>query len=123
MFVWVFVVVVVVVVFQDRVSLCTSGCPGTHSVGQAGFELRNLPASASQVLGLQVCATTTWPYIYFNNSFFFRGEGPLKTSQDLIHFLEVCFIFTSTQRDEILWDKKGTMTGSGWKGFCKVPFE
>jgi hypothetical protein len=44
-------------VFRDRVSLCSPGCPGTHSVDQAGLELRNLPASASQVLGLKVCAT------------------------------------------------------------------
>ena len=28
------------------------GCPGTRSVDQAGLELRDLPASASQVLGL-----------------------------------------------------------------------
>jgi hypothetical protein len=33
------------------------GCPGTHSVDQAGLELRNQPVSASQVLGLKVCAT------------------------------------------------------------------
>jgi hypothetical protein len=33
-------------------------CPGTHSVDQAGLELRNPPASASQVLGLKACATT-----------------------------------------------------------------
>jgi hypothetical protein len=26
---------------QDRVSLCSPGCPGTHSVDQAGLELRN----------------------------------------------------------------------------------
>jgi hypothetical protein len=45
-------------VFRDRVSLCSSGCPGTHSVDQAGLELRNPPASASQVLGLKACATT-----------------------------------------------------------------
>jgi hypothetical protein len=38
--------------FQDRVFLCSPGCPGTHSVDQAIFELRNSPASASQVLGL-----------------------------------------------------------------------
>jgi hypothetical protein len=44
--------------FQDRVSLCSPDCPGTHSVDQAGFELRNPPASASQVLGLKACATT-----------------------------------------------------------------
>jgi hypothetical protein len=36
-------------VFQERVSLCSPGCPGTHSVDQAGFELRNLPASASKL--------------------------------------------------------------------------
>jgi hypothetical protein len=43
---------------RDRVSLCSPGCPGTHSVDQAGLELRNSPASASQVLGLKACATT-----------------------------------------------------------------
>jgi hypothetical protein len=47
--------------FQDRVSLGSPGCPGTHFVDQAGLELRNPPASASQVLGLKVCATK---YIY-----------------------------------------------------------
>jgi hypothetical protein len=40
-----------------RVSLCSPGCPGTHSVDQAGLQLRNLPASASQVLGLKACTT------------------------------------------------------------------
>jgi hypothetical protein len=33
--------------FRDRVSLCSPGCPETHSVDQAGLELRNPPASAS----------------------------------------------------------------------------
>jgi len=37
-------------VFQDRVSLCSSRFPGTHSVDQADLELRKLPASASRVL-------------------------------------------------------------------------
>jgi hypothetical protein len=45
-------------VFRDRVSLYSPGCPGTHFVDQAGLELRNPPASASQVLGLKACATT-----------------------------------------------------------------
>jgi hypothetical protein len=45
-------------VFQDRVSLYSPGCPGTYFVDQAGLELRNLPASASQVLGLKACTTT-----------------------------------------------------------------
>jgi hypothetical protein len=44
--------------FRDRISLYSSGCPGTHFVDQTGLELRNPPASASQVLGLKVCATT-----------------------------------------------------------------
>jgi hypothetical protein len=43
---------------RDRVSLYSPGCPGTHSVDQAGLELRNPPASASRVLGLKACATT-----------------------------------------------------------------
>jgi hypothetical protein len=53
------VVLSFVCLFGDRVSLCSPGCPGTHSVDQAGLELRNLPASASQVLELKACATTT----------------------------------------------------------------
>jgi hypothetical protein len=47
-------------VFRDRVSLYSPGCPRTHSVGQAGLELRNPPSSTSQVLGLKACATTAW---------------------------------------------------------------
>jgi hypothetical protein len=46
-------VLVLVLVFRDRVSLCSPGCPETHSVDQAGLELRNPSASASQVLGLK----------------------------------------------------------------------
>jgi hypothetical protein len=53
---------------RDRVSLCSPGCPGTHSVDQSGLELRNPPASASQVLGLNVCATITWQFVCFYNS-------------------------------------------------------
>jgi hypothetical protein len=57
--VW-FVSVVVILVFWVRVSLCSPCLPGTvkWSVDQAGLELRILPASSSQVLGLKVCATT-----------------------------------------------------------------
>jgi hypothetical protein len=47
--------------FWDRVSLCSPGCPGTHSVDQAGLELRNPPSSASRVLGLRACTTTPGP--------------------------------------------------------------
>jgi hypothetical protein len=50
---------------RDRVSLCSPGFPGTHSVDQAGLELRNPPASASQVLGLKACATTAQQCVFF----------------------------------------------------------
>jgi hypothetical protein len=53
-----FIVCLFCFVFRDRVSLCSPGCPGTHVVDQAGLQLRNPPASASQVLGLKVGATT-----------------------------------------------------------------
>jgi hypothetical protein len=59
LFIYLFVCLFVLF-FRDRVSLYSSGCPGTHSVDQAGLELRNPPASASQVLGSKACATTAW---------------------------------------------------------------
>jgi hypothetical protein len=49
-----FVCLFVFLVFLDRVSLCSPGCPGTHSVDQAGLELRNLPASPFLFLDLNV---------------------------------------------------------------------
>ena len=49
---------VVVMRVINSVSLCSPDCPGTHSVDQAGLKLRNLPAPASQVLGLKACTTT-----------------------------------------------------------------
>jgi hypothetical protein len=33
---------------QERVSLCSPGCPGTHFVDQAVLELRNPPASVPE---------------------------------------------------------------------------
>jgi hypothetical protein len=50
--------------FGDRVSLYIPGCPGTHFVDQADPELRNPPASASQVLGLKACTTTAQLAVY-----------------------------------------------------------
>jgi hypothetical protein len=54
-------------VFRGRVSLYSPGCPGTHFVDQSGLELRILPVSASQVLGLKVCAPpllSKWSVLY-----------------------------------------------------------
>jgi hypothetical protein len=50
------------VCFETGFLLCSPGCPGTHFVDQAGLELRNLPVSASQVLGLKACTTTAQQY-------------------------------------------------------------
>jgi hypothetical protein len=73
-------------VFRDKVSLCSPGCPGTHSVEQAGLELRNLPASASQVLGLKACATTPGLWSDLKGYFLYKYWG------DYYYFL--CFIVT-----------------------------
>jgi hypothetical protein len=61
---FVFVCLFVCLFFQDRVSLYSPGCPGTHFVDQAGLKLRNLPASASRVLGLKACATTPGYFVF-----------------------------------------------------------
>ena len=53
------------VLFFETISLYSPSCPETHSVDQAGLELRDLPASASQVLGLKACATTARPFKNF----------------------------------------------------------
>jgi hypothetical protein len=60
-------------VFWDRVSLCSPGCSGTHSVDQAGLELRNPPASASQVLGLKACGLHFYVHSFCFVSFCFWG--------------------------------------------------
>ena len=55
-------------VFLSRVSLCSSGQPETLSVD---LELRNLPASASQMLGLNVCTTTAQQVFNFSFKTFY----------------------------------------------------
>lgn len=45
--------------FRDRVSLCNPVCPGTHPVDQVDLKLKDPSTSASQVLELKACATTT----------------------------------------------------------------
>ena len=44
--------------FRDRVSMYSPGCPGTHSVDQAGLNSETHLPLPPRVLGLQVCATT-----------------------------------------------------------------
>jgi hypothetical protein len=63
--------------FRDRVSLCSLGCPGTHFVDQAGLELRDPPASASQVLELKACTTTPGKGIIFTKLLGASSKGML----------------------------------------------
>jgi hypothetical protein len=57
-----------ILVFRDRVSLYSPGCPGTHFVDQAVLKLKNLPASASRVLDLKACATTAQLMVSVNST-------------------------------------------------------
>jgi hypothetical protein len=43
--------------FQGRFSLHSTGYPGTYTLGKTGLELRTSPASASQVLQLMMYTT------------------------------------------------------------------
>ena len=60
---------VLLLVFQDRVSLHSPGCPGTFCAQEVGLELRDLPASASWVMGLNVCTTNSWLNYEINKLF------------------------------------------------------
>jgi hypothetical protein len=50
--------------FFETGSLCSPGCPETHSVDQAGLDL---PAPDSQVLGLKVCTTAAQIFCFCIN--------------------------------------------------------
>jgi hypothetical protein len=86
---------ILLVFFQGGFSLCGPGCPGAHYVDQASLELRNLPVSASQVLGLKACASTagspkiwfpapTWRLTSFCN-FNSTGSGALFWLLQVLH--------------------------------------
>jgi hypothetical protein len=74
--------------------LCSPGCPGTQFVDQAGLKLRNPPASASQVLGLKVCATTPDMVSYIC---FYKIIDILSTSFNY-YFKIALFIVTSESK-------------------------
>jgi hypothetical protein len=58
LFVWFLVLGVLFCFFKTGfLFIALAVCTGTHFVDQAGLGLRNLPASASRVLGLKACAT------------------------------------------------------------------
>jgi hypothetical protein len=74
-------------VFRDRVSLYSPGCPGTHFVDQAGLELRNLLASASRVLGLKACTNSpSYVCTCLMCVSVQAGEGPRVTFSIFLNF-------------------------------------
>ena len=76
--------------FKDRVSLCSLGCLGIYSVDQAGLEHSDLPASASQVLGLKTrIITSQLLLVIFCFLFCFFKMGFLRTA---LAVLELSFM-------------------------------
>jgi hypothetical protein len=73
--------------FRDRVSLCSSGCPGTHFIDQAGLELRNPPICASQVLVLKASSTTAWLWVFIWNTSLPRNSSPCSYHGVLYEFI------------------------------------
>lgn len=62
--------------FWDRVSLCSSGCPGPHSVDQVSLELRDLPASASECCDYKcVPPFPAFLYVFKNHPCIFSPSG------------------------------------------------
>ena len=122
---WGFLFVFLFLIFRDRVSLCISGCPGTHFVDQAGLELRNLPASASRALGLKGCTTTAWllkplyAYVFklpFCLSLFFAN--PLPPRKPCQSITGVTVWFSSCQwREGMPWLQSNKISG-GRYGNC-----
>jgi hypothetical protein len=94
------------------VSLCSPGCPGTHSVDQVSLELRNPLASASQV-GLK-CAITA-PSLCCLKISLNRVVFQAWRSICVYLFLPLLFIMHTLFRDSV-WE--GTsVTLSPWSNF------
>jgi hypothetical protein len=85
--------------FRVRVALCSPDCPGTHSVDQAGLELRNPLASASRVLGLKACITNALPIWFSFHVFVVNGtRGTSPTAGDVL-----CRAVGWLQIQEVAW--------------------
>jgi hypothetical protein len=123
LFCFVFVCLVLVLFcfcFQDRVSLYSPGCPGTQFVDQAGLKLRNPPASASQMLGLKVCATTAQQCLYsytqsfsFHSIYFIFRVSKLRTDISVFYLpllccYSICQIWLQSWKALETWKKLST---------------
>ncbi|GAB1295636.1 Advillin [Apodemus speciosus] len=80
------------IILSDRVSLYSPGCPGTHSVDQAGLELRNPPASASRA---QIKGTRRVGSLLSQNIHFWIGKDSSQDEQS-------CAAIYTTQLDDYL---------------------
>ena len=58
---------------QDRVSLCSLGCPRTHSVNQAGFKEIHLPLPPSAGIKCMCYHSLAFPSLFFLQ---FWGSNP-----------------------------------------------
>jgi hypothetical protein len=94
--------------FPDRVSLCSPGCPRTHSVDQAGLELRNPPASASRVLGLKACATTPGDLFLIHSILKMISDN--RHARKKQHFLPHTI---QRKQGEVWWEALGTLEQRG----------
>jgi hypothetical protein len=114
-------------VFRDRVSLYSPGCPGTHSVDQAGLKLRNPPASASRVLGLKACATTPASTRWLSticNEISCPLLGCLKTATEYLHIINKSLKRKKTQPTKVpqvepVLGRCGR--GHGFDNICTLP--
>ena len=89
---------------RGRVSLCSPGCPETHSVNQAGLELGNPPASASRVLGLKAFTTTARLLKLFLQFTFLVGALPIHfTYQNHMIGILSAPIFKRKFKPEVTW--------------------
>ncbi|GAB1291456.1 Caprin-2 [Apodemus speciosus] len=97
---------------QDKVSLCSPGCPGTHSVDQAGLELRNPPASASQVLGYR--RVLPRPLLKAQKKAQ-RREHMLKLEAEkkkLRTILQIQYVLQNLTQEHVQKDFKGGLNGA-----------
>ena len=101
--------------FPNRISLCSPGCPGTHSVDLADLELRDLSASASWVLGLKACTPTAQLCVISYKWLWATGCWELshvlcESSRAIASLIEWCFL----PKDSFLWPKLANNSLSSW---------
>ena len=73
--------------------MCSSGCPGTHFVDQGGLELRNPPASASQVLGLKACGPAFFFFFFFELFYSHFGGSYFVLKENISHLIDTLAIW------------------------------